>query len=82
MLYARSNRLVRLFHSCNKDVLLELGRSFCGSFSVVTCGHTAQNHRFLKSVWHTTYTEKLYMFLVAAVTVQCLCRITFLILSV
>ena len=32
MLYARSNRLVRLFHSCNTDVLLELGRSFCGSF--------------------------------------------------
>ena len=32
MLYARSNRLVRLFHSCNKDVLIELCRSFCGSF--------------------------------------------------
>ena len=32
MLYARSNRLVRLFHSCNTDVLLELSRSFCGSF--------------------------------------------------
>ena len=32
MLYARSNRLVRLFHSCNNDVLLELGRNFCGSF--------------------------------------------------
>ena len=32
MLYARSNRLVKLFHSCNTDVLLELGRSFCGSF--------------------------------------------------
>ena len=32
MLYARSNRLVRLFHFCNTDVLLELGRSFCGSF--------------------------------------------------
>ena len=32
ILYARSNRIVRLFHSCNSDVLLELGRSFCGSF--------------------------------------------------
>ena len=32
ILYARSNRIVRLFHSCSSDVLLELGRSFCGSF--------------------------------------------------
>ena len=32
MLYAHSSRLVRLFHSCNRDVLLELGRSFCGPF--------------------------------------------------
>ena len=29
MLYARSNRL---FHSCSRNVLIELGRSFCGSF--------------------------------------------------
>ena len=32
MLYARSNRLVRLFHFCSRNVLIELGRSFCGSF--------------------------------------------------
>ena len=32
ILYARSNRIVRLIHSCSSDVLLELGRSFCGSF--------------------------------------------------
>ena len=32
MLYVRSNRLVRLFHSCSRNVLIELGRSFCGSF--------------------------------------------------
>ena len=32
MLYARSNRLVRLFHSCSRNVLIELGRRFCGSF--------------------------------------------------
>ena len=32
ILYARSNRIVRLFHFCSSDVLLELGRSFCGSF--------------------------------------------------
>ena len=32
MFYARSNRLVRLFDSCSRNVLLELGRSFCGSF--------------------------------------------------
>ena len=36
ILYARSNRIVRLFHSCSSDVLLELGRSFCGSFY---CSH-------------------------------------------
>ena len=34
--YARSNRIVRLFHSCSTDVLLELDRSFCGSFY---CSH-------------------------------------------
>ena len=28
--------LLRLFHSCSSDVLLELGRSFCGSFY---CSH-------------------------------------------
>ena len=84
MLYARSNRLVRLFHSCNKDDLLELGNSdFVNHFTVVTCGHTAKNHRFLKFVWHTTtYIDEFYMFLVAAVPVQCLCRTTFLILNV
>ena len=27
MLYARSNRLARLFHSCSRNVLIELGRS-------------------------------------------------------
>ena len=32
MLYAHSNRLVRLFHSCCRNVLIELDRSFCGSF--------------------------------------------------
>ena len=32
MLYAPSNRLVRLFHSCSRNVLIELGRSFCSSF--------------------------------------------------
>ena len=28
--------MLRLFHSCSSDVLLELGRSFCGSFY---CSH-------------------------------------------
>ena len=32
MLYARSNRLVRLFHYCSRNVLIELGRNFGGSF--------------------------------------------------
>ena len=32
MLYTRSNRLVRLFHFCSRNVLIELSRSFCGSF--------------------------------------------------
>ena len=36
ILYACSNRIVRLFHSCSSDVLLVLGRSFCGSFY---CNH-------------------------------------------
>ena len=31
-LYARSNMLLRIFHGCNTKVLIELGRSYCGSF--------------------------------------------------
>ena len=31
-LYARSNRLLRIVHYCNTKVLIELGRSYCGSF--------------------------------------------------
>ena len=31
-LYARSNRLLRIFHGSNTKVLIELGRSYCGSF--------------------------------------------------
>ena len=31
-LYARSNRLLRIFHGCSTKVLIELGRSYCGSF--------------------------------------------------
>ena len=31
-LYARSNRLLRIFQGCNTKVLIELGRSYCGSF--------------------------------------------------
>ena len=30
--YARSNRIIRMFHTCGTKVLIELGRSFCGSF--------------------------------------------------
>ena len=32
MLYARSNRLVRLFYSSIRNVLIELGRNFCVYF--------------------------------------------------
>ena len=31
-LYARFNRIIRIFHKCSTKVLIELGRSFCGSF--------------------------------------------------
>ena len=31
-LYARSNRLLRIFHGSNTKVLIELGRSYCSSF--------------------------------------------------
>ena len=83
MLYARSNRLVRLFHSCNTNVLLDLGRRFCGSFYCsYLWTHYKKSSKFVRHTCTTTYIEHLYMFLVAAVPVQCLCRITFLILSV
>ena len=31
-LYARSNRIIRIFHNCSTKALIELGRSFCESF--------------------------------------------------
>ena len=31
-LYARSNRIIRIFHNCSTKVLIKLGRSFSGSF--------------------------------------------------
>ena len=31
-LYARSNRLLRIFHDCDTKVLIELRRSYCGLF--------------------------------------------------
>ena len=52
MLYERSNRLVRLFHSCNRDVLLELGRSFVDHFTVVTCGHTTKNQLLVANIYN------------------------------
>ena len=47
MLYARSNRLVRLFHYCSRNALIELGRSFVVQFTVVIYGHTTTRHHFL-----------------------------------
>ena len=32
LLYCRSNRLVRLFRKCIKNVVIELCRSFCTTF--------------------------------------------------
>ena len=31
-LYKRSTRIIRIFHNCSTKVLIELERSFCGSF--------------------------------------------------
>ena len=64
ILYARANIIVRLFHFCNSDVLLELGKNFCGSFY---CSHlwtsykqssfskicVAYNNCYRKSLVHT-----------------------------
>ena len=35
-LYALSKRIIRIFHNCSTKVLIELERSFCGSFF---CGY-------------------------------------------
>ena len=43
-------KLVRLFQLCNRNILAELGRSFCGSFYyIVTCGHNTKSHRSQKN---------------------------------
>ena len=78
MLYARSNRLVRLFHSCSRNVLIELGRSFCVFFTVVICGNIITKHHFLKLKLRTTTCIVNFncMFLVAVAPAQCLLIIT------
>ena len=54
ILYARSNRIVRLFHSCNSDVILELGRSFRRSFYCSHLWTCYKNHRIPKFARHIT----------------------------
>ena len=56
MFYARSKKLTRLFPSCNRDVLIELGKtkSFCDSFHCsYFLANYKNNHRFLRYVLHT-----------------------------
>ena len=54
MLCARSNRLFRLVHFCSRYVIIELGRSFCGSFYCsIFYGHTTTRHHSLKFELHT-----------------------------
>ena len=56
---------------------------FVDRFTVITGGQVTKNHRFPKFVWHrTTSIVNFCMFQVAAVPVQCLWRITFLIFNV
>ena len=51
-LYARSNRIIRIFHNCTK-VLIELGRNFCGSFY---CSYLwSQNNKSSFSKIHVAY---------------------------
>ena len=35
-LYGRQNKLLRIFHGCNTKVLIEVGRSYCGSLYLWT----------------------------------------------
>ena len=73
-----SNRLVRLFHSCSRNVLIELGRSFVVLFTVVICGHIITRHHFLKFVLPiTTCIVRFCMSPVAVAPAQCLLITTF-----
>ena len=75
MLYAQSNRLVRLFHSCIKNVLIELDDSFYCSYLWT---HYITKHYFLKFVLPTTTCiVRFCMSLVAVAPAQCLSLITF-----
>ena len=81
-LYARSNRLVRLLHSCKKDVLLELGRSFCGSFycSYLWTHYKKSTFSKIRVAYNNLYRKNLRVSRRSSARAQCLCRITFLIL--
>ena len=44
MLYARSNRLARLFYTCSRNVLIELGRNVCVFVILVICEYIITRH--------------------------------------
>ena len=74
ILYARSNRIVKIFHNCCTKVMVELERSLYGS--------QYKNPCFLKFVLLTTaYIIGLYVYFFAVVPVKCLLITLFQILK-
>ena len=47
-LYVRSNRIIKIFPNCSTKVLIELGRSFCGSFYCSYLWSQSRPTRYLK----------------------------------
>ena len=75
-LYARSNRIVRIFHNCSTKVLIELGRSFCGSFycSCLWSQYNKSSFSKIRVAYNNLY-RKIFLysaFPLAVVPVKCL----------
>ena len=72
-LYARSNRIIRIFHNCSTKVLTEQGRSFCGSFycSCLWSQYNKSSFSKIRVAYNNLYRRILHSPL-AVVPVKCL----------
>ena len=62
-LYGRSNRTIRIFHNCSTKVLIELERSFCGSFycSYLWSQYNKSSFSKIRVAYNNLYREILHV---------------------
>ena len=63
-LYTRSTRIIRIFHNCSTKVLIEFGRSFCGSFycSYLWSQYNTSSFSKIRVAFNNLYRKILHVF--------------------